>query len=248
MHYWQTYYKTRNSYGLHEGLYTQKNPYYVVHLFYCGSIHFRSTAGNVNVKYCACASTSSHHMLTSHAHSSCKSRSSCQIRSGRCVYVSMSYCVSSFFFLQDYLLPERISMGDIKDKMMKYATEHPLKFVALATFTTLGGVPVITFLAYSVATIIASLIGAVILELFLLVVGITALAFVLVFVSCATVCVTSLAMAFYYVLAAANCSWKLRKSRHSWSSSSPTYRHPPPPDPSRLSEHNDDDEPFDKSK
>ena len=164
------------------------------------------------------------------------------------MYVSMSYCVSSFFFLQDYLLPERNSMGDIKDKMMKYATEHPLKFVALATFTTLGGVPVITFLAYSVATIIASLIGAIILELFLLVVGITALAFILVFVTCATVCVTSIAMAFYYVLVAANCSWKLRKSRQSWSSSSPTYRHPPPPDPSRLSEHNDDDEPFDKSK
>lgn len=135
-------------------------------------------------------------------------------------------------------------MGDIKDKVLKYASEHPMKFTALATFTTLGGVPIITFLAYSVATIIASLIGAIILELFLLVVGIAALAFVLVFVSCATVCVTSLAMALYYVLAAANCTWKLRKSRYSWSS--PTYRHPP--DPSRLSEQNDDDEPFDKSK
>ena len=156
----------------------------------------------------------------------------------------MSYCVSSFFFLQDYLLPGRINMGDIKDKMLKYASEHPMKFTALATFTTLGGVPIITFLVYSVATIIASLIGAIILELFLLVVGIAALAFVLVFVSCATVCVTSLAMALYYFLAAASCTWKLRKSRYSWSS--PTYRHPP--DPSRLSEQNDDDEPFDKSK
>ncbi len=156
--------------------------------------------------------------------------------------------MSSFFFLQDYLLPERISMGEIKDKMLKYASEHPMKFTALATFTTLGGLPVLTFLAYSVATIIASLIGAVVLELFLLVVGIAALTFVLVFVSCATVCVTSLAMALYYVFVAASSSWKLTKSRHSWSSSSPTYRHPPPPDPSRLSEHNDDDEPFDKSK
>ena len=152
--------------------------------------------------------------------------------------------MSSFFFLQDYLLPERINMGDVKNKVLKYATDHPMKFTALATFVTLGGVPIFTFLAYSIATIIASLIGAVLLELFLLVVGLAALAFVLFFVSCVTVCVTAVTISLYYGLVAFNTTWKMGKSRYNWSS--PTYRHPP--DPSRLSEQNDDDEPFDKSK
>ena len=139
-------------------------------------------------------------------------------------------------------------MVDLKNNIMKYASEHPVKFTALATFTVLGGIPIMTFLAYSVATIIASLIGAVVLELFLLVVGVTALAFVLFFVSCVTVCVTSAFMALYYGFVVANCTWKLRKSSRFgggsvWSS--PTYH---PPDPTRLTEQNDDDETFDKSK
>ena len=136
-------------------------------------------------------------------------------------------------------------MGDLKEKLLKYATEHPLKFTALATFTTLGGVPIVTFLSYSVATIIASLIGAILLELFLLVIGLVALAFVLFFVSCVTVCVTAVTIALYYGVTAFHSTLKTGKRQYNWAS--PTYRHPPDPS-SRLSEQNDDDEPFDKSK
>ena len=152
----------------------------------------------------------------------------------------MSYCEHSFFFLQDYLQPQRPSMGELKDKIIKFATQQPIKFVCIATFLALGGVPIGVFLSYTVITVIASLIGAVVVELFLLVIGIAALAFVLCFVACMTACVTFAAMALYYGFTAAYSTWTMGK--HGSSLLSSRYRS------SRSSEHNDDDETFDKSK
>lgn len=82
--------------------------------------------------------------------------------------------------------------------MLVYARDNPVKFVALGSFTTLGAIPVMGFLAYGVATLIASVIGAVVIELFLLAVGITGLAFVLFFVTCLSVCATSVFAAAYF--------------------------------------------------
>ena len=64
------------------------------------------------------------------------------------------------------------------------------------------------FLVYAVATVIASVIGAVVLELILLGVGITGLAFVLFFVTCITTCATAVFAAVYYSYQVANSTWK----------------------------------------
>lgn len=89
-------------------------------------------------------------------------------------------------------------MKDLWERILKYAQDNPVKFVAMGSFTTLGGVPLLAFLAYSAATLVASVIGAVIMELFLLAVGITGLAFVLFFVTCMSVCATSVFAAAYF--------------------------------------------------
>lgn len=138
-------------------------------------------------------------------------------------------------------------MGDIKECVSKFACEHPVKFIAMLTFGTLGAIPITTFLSYSAVTMILSLIGAIMVELFLLVVGVSALVFVLLFVSCTTFCVTGAFAVLYYSFAKVNSTWKSKRSPGSGSSlwSSSRYH---PPDPSRLSEQNDDDESFDKSK
>ena len=138
----------------------------------------------------------------------------------------MSYCTHSFFFLQDYLLPD---MGDLKDTISKYAVDHPIKFTALLTFMILAGIPTATFLSYSIVTLIVSLIGAILVELFLLVIGLSALVFVLVFVSCATMCVTAVVSAIYYSVVVV-----------SWGKLTGVSR-------TRVSERDDDDS-FDKSK
>lgn len=143
----------------------------------------------------------------------------------------MSYCVHSFYFLQDALVPDLdlfrstsdwtwkgLSMGDLTKKLTRFAISNPIKFMALATFTVLGGVPIAGFMAYAVATIIASLIGAIVLELVLLGIGITALAFILFFVTCITVCVTSVFVSLYYSYQVANNTWSRRP--FSWPSRS----------------------------
>ena len=145
----------------------------------------------------------------------------------------MSYCSHSFFFLQDYVLPD---MSDLKDTISKYAVDHPIKFTALLTFLILAGIPVTTFLSYSAVTLIISLVGAILLELFLLVIGLSALIFVLVFVSCATVCVTAIVSAIYYLLVTA--------STMSWAKLSSSFKIAR----SRVYERNNDEDSFDKSK
>ncbi len=90
------------------------------------------------------------------------------------------------------------SMKDIWDKLMRYANDNPVKFVAMSSFFTLGAVPLMMFVAYGIATLIASLVGAVVIELFLLAIGITGLVFVLFFIMCLSVCATSIFAAVYF--------------------------------------------------
>ena len=136
---------------------------------------------------------------------------------------SASPCIHSFHYLQDALLPDFLllrsvdsrgpSMASVKERISRFAAQNPIKFVALSTFLVLGGIPIIGFLAYAVATVIASLIGAIILELILLGIGITGLAFVLFFVTCITLCATSIFVSLYYSYQIASKTWSQRALR-----------------------------------
>lgn len=117
----------------------------------------------------------------------------------------MSYCTSSFYFVQEALLEApKMSWKEVQ----QYACGHPVKFVGLATFLALGGVPIATFLVYAVCTIIASVIGAIVAALVLLAVGITVLGFTLFFVGCATAGVVSMFSAVYFGYRFATCTVK----------------------------------------
>lgn len=159
------------------------------------------------------------------------------------------YCSHSFYFVKEAFwedfLPSNFlkavrelifdfKMGDLIEKVLKFANDHPIQFVALLVFCCLGGVPLVVFLVYAVATVIASIIGAVVLELILIGIGITGLAFVLFFVTCITTCATAIFMAVYYSYQVANSTWKHtggKAFRQSglWPSSS---SHSPPTDDS----------------
>ena len=115
----------------------------------------------------------------------------------------MSYY--SFYFVQEALLEAPKMSWKV---VQQYACGHPVKFVGLATFLALGGVPIATFLVYAVCTIIASVIGAIVAALVLLAVGITVLGFTLVFVGCATAGVVSMFSAVYFGYRFATCTVK----------------------------------------
>lgn len=95
-------------------------------------------------------------------------------------------------------------MTDLWNKMLAYARKSPVQFVALGSFSVLGAIPVLAFVAYSVATLVATIVGALVIELFLLAAGITGLAFVLFFVTCTSVCVTSVFGALFFGYQAAS--------------------------------------------
>ena len=84
-----------------------------------------------------------------------------------------------------------MEMDGFKKTLVTYGGENPFKLFALVSFSVLGAIPVLVFSAYVIATLVAILIGAVVVELLLLGAGITCLAFVLFFVTCITLCVTS---------------------------------------------------------
>lgn len=89
-------------------------------------------------------------------------------------------------------------MADFLTKMTDMAKDRPIQFVALTSFLIIGGVPIASFLAYAIATVIASVIGVILFELFLLAVGATGLVVTLSFVACASGAIVSLFAAVYY--------------------------------------------------
>lgn len=99
------------------------------------------------------------------------------------------------------------------NKLVLYAKENPVKFVAVGSFCVLGAIPLLAFLAYGVSTLIATIVGAIIVELFLLAVGITGLAFILFFATCIAVCATSVFAAVYFSYRAASSTLSKTKSR-----------------------------------
>lgn len=84
------------------------------------------------------------------------------------------------------------------DKIIAYAKENPIKFVSFVSFLALGAIPIVTFLGYSAAAVIASCIVSIVVDLFIISIGAIGLSFVLFFVTCMTVCATSVFAGFYY--------------------------------------------------
>ncbi len=118
-------------------------------------------------------------------------------------------------------------MDGIKKTMGSYGAANPLKMFAFLSFSVLGAIPVLAFAAYAVATLVAIVIGSVVVELFLLVAGIICLAFILFFVTCITLCVTSVfgALVMSYRLASSilgsnRFPFTLSQQRSAWLHSS----------------------------
>lgn len=84
-------------------------------------------------------------------------------------------------------------------RMLAYASKNPVTFVALGSFSFFGAIPVLAFAAFGVATLLASIVGAVVIEFFILAAGITGLAFVLFFVMCISLWVASAFGVIYFV-------------------------------------------------
>ena len=97
-----------------------------------------------------------------------------------------------------------IAVAIVYRKMLEYASENPVKFVALGSFSVLASVPILSFVIYSFFTLMATIIGAMVIELFLLTVAIIGLAFVLFFVMCISTSVTGVFGAVYFVYRASS--------------------------------------------
>ncbi len=83
------------------------------------------------------------------------------------------------------------------EMVMDFAKENPIKFVSLGTFITLGAVPLLAFLGYVATAVVASVIGAILVDLFLISLAAVGLGLVLCCVTCASLCATSVFGAFY---------------------------------------------------
>lgn len=83
-------------------------------------------------------------------------------------------------------------------KIIAYAKQNPIKFTALASFLILGAIPIFAFLGYSATAVIISCIVAIVVDLFIISIGAIGLSFVLFFVTCMTVCATSVFAGFYF--------------------------------------------------
>ena len=123
----------------------------------------------------------------------------------------------------------KVTMEGLKNSALTYGAVNPFKAFALVSFSVLGAIPVLVFVAYFVATLVAVVIGSVVVELFLLGVGITCLAFVLFFVTCITLCISSMfgALYFSYKVASSTLSSgiRFRLSRRIFPSQSTSSSH-----------------------
>ena len=120
------------------------------------------------------------------------------------------WCEGSCSFLKRHLSPFLLGRSrssstggssdccDMSNGIVQFGCQHPVQFVALSTFLLLGGMPLLFFLAYIVGTLIACVVGALVFEAFLVVVGLSVLIAVLLGVLAVTGGVASLFAALYY--------------------------------------------------
>lgn len=83
------------------------------------------------------------------------------------------------------------------DKVINYASENPIKFVSLGSFLTLGAVPLLAFLGYVATAVVVSVIGVILVDLFLIIIAAVGLGLVLCCVTCLSLCATSVFGASY---------------------------------------------------
>lgn len=83
-------------------------------------------------------------------------------------------------------------------RLQQFGRSNPVQFVAVTAFAVMAGIPVATFLAYAIGTLIASLIGALVLEVVLLFGGIMVLGIALFVVVSLTACITAIFASVYY--------------------------------------------------
>jgi hypothetical protein len=98
-------------------------------------------------------------------------------------------------------------------KIILFAQQSPIKFVALVTLLVTGAVPVGAFLLYAAGTVACTIIAAVVLDLSLLVFGVFCLALALCFAGCITGGVAGLFAVVYVAYRAAVESFKGAKAR-----------------------------------
>lgn len=91
--------------------------------------------------------------------------------------------------------PTDVSMSE---RLQQFGRSNPVQFVAVAAFAVMAGIPVATFLAYAIGTLIASLVGALVLEVVLLFGGIMVLGIALFVVVSLTACITAIFASIYY--------------------------------------------------
>lgn len=162
----------------------------------------------------------------------------------------MSRCIHSFHYLKDafFDFPAMSSLteSDSKDwpaKLAHFASQHPIKFVAIVSLIATGAVPAVAFLLYAAGTIVCTLIAAVVLDLVLLAFGVFGLALALCFVACITGGVVGIFSALYFGYKATTRSLREAKGRLAPSTLVPSTN----PSSQQPSE-SQTDEPFDKNK
>ena len=87
---------------------------------------------------------------------------------------------------------------NMSERLQQFGRSNPVQFVAVAAFAVMAGIPVATFLAYAIGTLIASLVGALVLEVVLLFGGIMVLGIALFVVVSLTACITAIFASIYY--------------------------------------------------
>ena len=87
---------------------------------------------------------------------------------------------------------------DLSTRLLQFGRSNPVQFVAVAAFAAMAGIPVAVFLAYAIGTLLASLVGALVLEVVLLFGGIVVLGIALFVVLSLTACITAIFASLYY--------------------------------------------------
>ena len=122
-------------------------------------------------------------------------------------------------------------------KLIHFAQNSPIKFVALLTLLVTGAVPVGAFLLYAAGTVVCTVLAAVILDLCLLVFGVFGLALALCFAGCISAGVAGLFAMVYFAYTVAGRSLKSARARLTTSN-----------DTSSSGTSSEDEESFDKNK
>lgn len=88
--------------------------------------------------------------------------------------------------------------SDFLTKIIEFAKENPVRFVLMASFLSMAAIPLTAFVGYIFTVVTASVVGGILLDVFIISLGAIGLGFVLCFITCLSVCCTSMFGAFYF--------------------------------------------------